>query len=215
MQENNIDTNDTYDFSITGLLKEAFARTDGVKGYFAGAMIIYVVIAFITNSLLEVVFPQEGSTINTLVSSLLSMPVTLPILIGITFLGIKQARNQEIQITSIFDYFSFLLPIILAYLATTALIAFGFVLLIIPGVYLAISYTFVYPLVVEKGLGTWEAMELSRKTITKQWFKFFGLALTTGVILVLSVIPLGVGLIWSVPMIYISYGLLYSHIFDA
>jgi uncharacterized membrane protein len=90
----------------------------------------------------------------------------------------------------------------------------GFVLLVIPGIYLAISYAFVYPLVVDKNLGAWEAMELSRKTVTKQWFKFFGLAVVSAVLIILSAIPLGVGLIWSLPTVYIAYGLLYHHIFD-
>ena len=107
-----------------------------------------------------------------------------------------------------------LASILLAYLAMSGLIFLGFLLLVLPGIYLAVSYTFTYPLIVDKGLSVWEAMELSRKTVTKQWFKFFGLGLVSGFFIIISAIPLGIGLFWSVPTIYISYGLLYHHLFD-
>jgi len=96
----------------------------------------------------------------------------------------------------------------------SVLILLGLLLFILPGIYLSIAYFFSYALVVDKGLGVWEAMELSRKTVTEQWFKFFGLALLSILLIIISAIPLGIGLIWSIPTIYIAYGLLYHHLFD-
>jgi len=214
MQEENFTHEDTYNFSITGLLKEGFNRTNGVKLHFVGAIIIYVIIALIVGAVLEVIFPQDASPVNSYISSILSAPVTVPIMVGITLLGIKQARDEELNIPSIFNYFNMVIPITLAYIAMLILLTIGFMLLIIPGLYLAVSYSFAYPLIVDKKLGIWEAMELSRKTITKQWFKFFGLGLVSTIALLISAIPLGVGLIWTIPMVYISYGLLYHHLFD-
>ncbi len=203
-----------YNFSITALLKEGFSRTYGVKFIFFGALVIYAIIFFITTAILESIFPQSESTLNAMLSSILSVPTTLPILIGITLLGIKQARDENLEIPSIFNYFNMLASILLAYIAMSGLIFLGFLLLILPGIYLAISYTFVYPLIVDKRLSVWEAMELSRKTITKQWFKFFGLAIVSGLLIIISAIPFGIGLIWTISMTYISYGLLYHHLFD-
>ena len=203
-----------YDFSIVALLKEGLKRTYGQKWNFMGAFLIYVIIAVLSSAILEFIFPQEGSKVNALISSLISMPITLPLLIGITLLGIKQARGEDIEIPSIFNYYPLLIPIILSYFAMNLLIVIGLMLLVIPGIYLAVSYTFTYALIVDKGLGVWEAMELSRKTVTSQWFKFFGLAVLTTVVVVISAIPFGVGLIWTLPMTYISYGLLYHHLFD-
>jgi len=204
----------TYDFSITGVLKEGFRRTEGVKLTIIGSIIIYVLIALFVKSLLAFIFPNTESLLNVYASSLVEMLFTLPILIGIMILGIKRAREEELNIPSIFDYFGMIMPIMLAYIAMTIILTIGFILLIIPGIYLAVSYAFVYPLIVDKGLGTWEAMELSRKTVTKQWFKFFGLSLLSGIIMIISAIPLGIGLIWTIPMTYIAYGLLYHHLFD-
>jgi len=87
--------------------------------------------------------------------------------------------------------------------------------LILPGLYLSIAYTFTMPLIVDKNMGVWDAMELSRKTVTKHWFKVFGLVLLLGIIALISAIPLGAGLIWTVPLMFMTlYGLLYPVMFD-
>jgi uncharacterized membrane protein len=179
-----------------------------------GAILIYAIIAIMTASILELFFPKDGSDLNSFISSLLTLPVTLPIMVGIIMLGIKQARDENLEIPSILNHFSMLVPILIAYIAMATLLFVGFLLLVLPGIYLAVSYSFTYPLIVDKGLSTWEAMELSRKTISKQWFKFFGLGLLSGLMIFVSILPFGVGLIWTIPTIYIAYGLLYHHIFD-
>ncbi|WP_294961813.1 hypothetical protein [Sulfurimonas sp.] len=204
----------TYDFSIIGVLKEGFRRSDGVKMTFAGSVIIYAIIALFVNSLVEFIFPYSEELISIYASSTVEMLFTLPILIGIMILGVKHSREEELSIPSIFEYFGMIMPIMLAYVAMTVIISIGFVLLIIPGIYFAVSYAFVYQLIVDKGLNVWEAMELSRKTVTKQWFKFFGLSLLSGISILVSALPFGIGLIWSIPMVYITYGLLYHHLFD-
>jgi len=203
-----------YDFAIIPLLTEGLNRSDGVKGIFIGATIIYLIVAIIINVILEFVFPSANSTINGLISGLISGIITVPLQVGITMMGISRAREKSFAVSDMFNYFSMAMPIVITYIVLTTIISVGFLLLILPGIYLAISYSFAYQLVVDKGLGTWEAMELSRKTITEQWFKFFGLSIVIFFCIIISAIPFGIGLIWTIPMIYISYGLLYHHLFD-
>ncbi len=204
----------SYDFSIIGVLKEGFYRSNGVKLIFVGAIIIFIAISIFVAGLLDFIFPQGDSNLNIYAVSFLKMIFTLPILVGVMMLGVKRARDKDLDIPSIFNYYTIAMPIIFAYIIVTLITTIGFLLLILPGIYLSVSYSFTYMLIVDKGLGIWEAMELSRKTITLRWFKFFVLALLCGVIIILSAIPLGVGLIWTLPMIYITYGLLYHRLFD-
>jgi len=52
-----------------------------------------------------------------------------------------------------------------------------FPLLALPLIYLSIAWIFAPALIVDRGLGFWEAMELSRKVTTKRWFRLFFLHL--------------------------------------
>lgn len=203
-----------YDFSIQALLKEGFKRTDGIKFTFFGAVVIYALISTLVNQILKSVFPYNESFLNIYAASIFEAILTIPILVGINMLAIKRAREETLTVPSILGYYNNIIQLTLAYIAMTALIATGFMLLVLPGIYLVVSYVFTYTLIVDKGLDIFEAMELSRKTVTKQWFKFFGLLLISGLILLVGAIPFGIGLIWAIPTVYISYGLLYHRLFD-
>jgi uncharacterized membrane protein len=198
-----------YDFSITGVLKEGFRRTDGVKWIFMGAILLYYIIQLVFGLTILTFIPSLAQVIDQIVAIL-----TLPISVGIVMLGINRAREQELHIHDIFNYFNDFPQLLLAYFLMVILIVGGFMLFILPGIYLAVAYSFVLPLLVDKKLGVWEAMELSRKTITKQWFSFFGLGIVAAIFVLVSAIPLGIGLIWSLPTVYIAYGLLYHRLFD-
>jgi uncharacterized membrane protein len=89
----------------------------------------------------------------------------------------------------------------------------GFALLIIPGIYLSIGYMMTYPLIMDKDLSPWEAMEASRKAIHHHWFQIFGLFFVMGLIFIASALPLGIGLFWSIPMGVIMTGIIYRTIF--
>jgi uncharacterized membrane protein len=203
-----------YDFSISGVIKEGFNRSNGVKGVFVGSIIIFVIISLFVNGMLEFIFPSVNSQINGFVASFIAGIFTTPIHVGILMFGVFHARGKEFKVADMFNYFNAAMPIVITYIVMSILIYLGFLLLIIPGIYLSISYMFTYMLVVDRGLSTWEAMELSRKTVSKHWFKFFGLSLILGILILLSAIPLGIGLIWSVPTAYIVSGLLYHRLFD-
>jgi len=198
-----------YDFSIIGVLKEGFRRAYGVKWIFMGAVLLYYIIQIVMGLTILTFIPSLMQVIDYIIAIL-----TLPISVGIVMLGINRAREQELHIHDIFNYFNDFPQLLLTYFLMVLLIALGFMLLILPGIYLAVAYTFALPLVVDKKLGAWEAMELSRKTITKQWFNFFGLGIVAILFILVSAIPFGIGLIWSIPTVYIAYGLLYHRLFD-
>jgi len=95
----------------------------------------------------------------------------------------------------------------------TLLIMLGFVLLILPGIYLSFAYGMAFPLLIDKKMGIWEAMETSRKAISKCWFRYFGLIIVLLLIAVAATIPLGIGLIWALPLASMVIGVLYVKMF--
>ena len=72
---------------------------------------------------------------------------------------------------------------------------------------------FAVPLMLEKNLSIIDAFEASRKAVTHHWFKLFGLLFVMGLILFLSMLPLGIGLIWTMPMMMAVIGVLYRRMF--
>lgn len=199
-----------YVFSIGGTLSEAWEKTAGAKWTIQLAMSIYFMIlaAF---AVVPLLFPSN--VIIALIIFLLSSAVSNLLWAGLYKIGIRRSVDAPIQAGQVLSYFSDMFPLLLLSIVVTLMTVMGFVLLIIPGVYLTIAYLLAVPLMVDKKMGFWQAMEASRKAITKRWFAVFGLMLVLSLINFVAMIPLGIGLIWSGPMSVIAWGILYRNIF--
>lgn len=207
-----------YNFSIIEMIKGGFARIEGVKLTFVLAFLIYMAIAIVLNILLSFIFPSpadDPNILNQQIAGILSYPVLIPLLVGIMMLAIKHSRGEDIHYRSMFDYYHMVGRLSLAGILIYILTLIGFLLLVLPGIYLSVAYVFALPLIADKGMDAWEAMEFSRKAVTKNWFKVFALMLFLILFFGLGALALGIGLIWAIPLMFVTlYGLLYPLIFD-
>jgi len=164
--------------------------------------------------------------------------LTYPLIAGLFLMGIRLAANYPIRFTMIFDFFNKALPLLLSYLLINIVIfvpvallvglAFAltfavglpnavFVLAIaisvIYSIYLGIAYIFVLPLITERNLSPWQALETSRKAVQQRWFKVFALMMLCYIFLLLSGFTLFIGLVWLLPLSGIAFGIVYRTIF--
>jgi|ERR1017187_5393920 hypothetical protein len=86
-------------------------------------------------------------------------------------------------------------------LLVTIFVVAGMCLLILPGIYLAVSYAFAYMLATDKRIGIWDAMETSRRVITRQWWRVLGLLLLGIPFILLGFAALGVGIFVAIPLV--------------
>lgn len=215
MKHNNLPE---YDFNIMEIIKEGFRHLDGVKGIFVAAFGVYLVVAIGLQFVLGIFFPsppEEPHLLNQQIVTILSYPILMPLMVGIIMMAINYSRGVNIEFKSIFNYYHLMGKLALAGILIYVMTIIGFVLLVLPGIYLSIAYIFTLPLIADKGMDVWEAMEFSRKTVTKHWFKVFGLLFLLSLIFLAGAIVFGIGLIWAIPLMFITlYGLLYRSIFD-
>lgn len=206
-----------YDFTIGGILQEAWQKTSGVKGpiWGAGGMIFLVIIAMtIGGWILTSMLGGDGDKVALSAALQLTITIALyPLMAGVLMIGIRHSVGLPVSWKVAFGYFSYLLPIVIVAFLSTVLTFVGLLLLIIPGLYLSLAYMLVIPLVVDKGLGPWQALEASRQAIHRCWFKVFGLYFLMALICLVSMIPLGLGMIWTLPMFVMVSAILYRELF--
>ena len=106
--------------------------------------------------------------------NVLSYVIGPPLWAGFIIVAMKLLLNQAIEVNDFTLGFKFILPLLLYSVVSSVFISVGFVLLILPGVYLLVGYLFTSWLIVDRKLDFWPAMELSRKTIHQHWFEVFG-----------------------------------------
>ena len=210
-----------YDFNIGELLGESWQRVKGTKGIIIGGFLVFYAVMFVVSFVLGGMLGIFGALsespaavmVGELVIGVLASALAYPFMAGINMVGIRRAADQPISFNEIFSHFGRTVPLVITAVVMMLLIYLGLFLLIIPGLYLAVAYMLAIPLVVERGLSPWQALEASRKAISQHWFKTFGLFLLLGLITLVSAIPLGIGLVWSIPLFVIAMGVLYRTIF--
>lgn len=143
----------------------------------------------------------------TLLYSLLLAP---PLFSGFYFVANKISQGQEVVYTDFFKGFGVAKVVISIWLIGQILTALGFVFLVIPGIYLAVAYSFSVLMAIFGGFDFWTALEESRKLITVQWLKFFLFSLILLVLNVLGFLMLGLGALVSLPITFYSTYILFE-----
>lgn len=113
------------------------------------------------------------------VGGILSMVVGLAYLIlagvltgGFCLACLRRMRGEPAAVGDVFAGFkSCFVPLMLGGLLTTVLTQIGFMVCLFPGIYLLVGWVFTLPLIADKRLEFWSAMELSRKVVTRVWFQ--------------------------------------------
>ena len=116
-------------------------------------------------------------------TSVLGILLGGPLMGGLYLHFLKKIRGERVHVETAFSGFSnAFLHLLLASFVTGVLTTLGFICLILPGVYLCVAWFFTLPLVIDKRLDFWPAMQLSRRVISKHWWKFLGFLIVLGLV---------------------------------
>jgi hypothetical protein len=139
-----------------------------------------------------------------------------PLLGGLYFLYLKRIRGRDASVGDLFAGFSMaFLPLMLAYIVMTVLTGIGILLCLIPGIYLIVAWLFTLPLIIDRRIDFWPAMELSRKVVTKNWWNIFGLGIVLFLVAVAGVLACGIGLLVTIPIATAALMYAYEDIFGS
>ncbi len=206
-----------YELNFNDVLNEAWCLTKGVKWKLFCAFFLLIIISInVLIGLVTVVTTMDGhvSVVVAVIASIIFTGLLYPMWTGIMVMGIDHSVGKNISFTYIFKYIDKLIPVVVAGFFMSILTQLGYFLLLLPGIYLFISYMFALPLVCEKDLSPWQALETSRKAIHHNWFSFAGIIFAMGLITMLSgVLLFGIGLIWTIPMTILVIGIMYRNMF--
>ena len=219
--EDAIEGNIEIDFMST--MNEAWDSLKGFKTHCLFAWLIYIVAAIVVGMLsLPVVAAFLSLGIDETTAEILDYFVqtmlgalTYPMMAGITIMGIRHACGKPVTASSIFAYFHRIPGILLWIVLWYLLVSLGLALFVLPGIYLIFAYSFSLVLMIEKDISAWQALEISRKAVTRLWFRTTGFMLLCTFLIILGLLLLVIPLIWILPWLSLAYALIYLKLFGA
>jgi membrane-anchored glycerophosphoryl diester phosphodiesterase (GDPDase) len=230
-------------FSIGALFRESWQRVKGFKATFWGAFFLSFIASVVIAGVLACIgmylvsgLGMDKENVN-FVTGILQAVLTMPIGVGLMLIGIKRARDLPNKAMDVFNYYGYFFglagiyfveiiiltgPIVIMTWLTNwsdsdvlnIITSIGCFLYALFAIYLSVAYTFAMPLLVEKNLSIWQSLELSRKRVTKHWFKVFFILLILVLFVLVAVLPILLGLIWVMPFATIVCGAMYVKLFD-
>jgi uncharacterized membrane protein len=135
-----------------------------------------------------------------------------PLVAGFYLVANRMSQGEYVDFQNFFDGFKYMLPLIVVNLITAIFILCGIILFILPGIYLGVGYLFSLLFVLFGGFDFWTAMEISRKLVHTNWWKFFGFVLILLLINIGGFLCLVVGLLVTIPLTYLSVYILFEEL---
>jgi hypothetical protein len=135
---------------------------------------------------------------------------------GLDYVFLRRIRGEAVELGDVFVGFNeAFLHLAMAGLVKSVLTSFGFMLCILPGIYLAVGYLFALPLVIDKKMEFWPAMEVSRRVVHQHWWSIFALVIVVSLIVVAGVLACGVGALVAIPIASAALMYVYEDLFGA
>ncbi len=146
-------------------------------------------------------------------SMLYQLLIGTPISFGAAYAWLKAARGVKPEVVDLFVPFQrYYISAVLAGLLVEIALVVGFILLVVPGIILAVRLAFVPFLVVDEGLGPMEALfESWRRTSGYSW-TLFGAGLLAILVVIVGFILFIVGSIPATMLAYLALASLYAAI---
>lgn len=161
--------------------------------YFVGISLTVGVISGISSR-------EPGRASWGLIGFLLSILMTC----GYTKMVLSYRDGKKLAFTELFTQFTNYWRVLGASLLVGVIIAVGFALLIVPGIYFALRFQFTITSIIDGNLGVFAAMKRSTELTRGVKLPLLGFDLTMFGVIILGVLALGFGVLIAIPITWLA-----------
>jgi hypothetical protein len=146
-------------------------------------------------------YQQTGGPVSMILGNVLSILLSL----GMVRIGLNLVSGKQVSVSQLFGESRKLLPAIGASIIFGVMIVIGFILLIIPGIYVILRYGQFMNAIVDRNLGVMDSLSYSSSITTNNRLNLFLLVLLSIAIVIAGFLALVVGLVFAYPLIWLSW----------
>lgn len=164
---------------------------EALKGKWGGAVIATLVFCLISGAASAIPF--------------VSLIVSGPLAMGIAYYFLALSRGKDPLIEDLFKGFNYFLNTFVAFLLVTLYTLLWMLLLVIPGIIAAISYSQVFFILAEDPtINSSDAIEKSKKMMYGYKWKYFFLGFRFIGWAILALLTCGIGFLWLIPYMQVT-----------
>jgi len=136
-----------------------------------------------------------------------------PISIGLATYSLSIANEKEYSYTQIISAFKYFFKALILVLLFTISSAIGFLLLIVPGIFIALMFSQIFYIMAEDpSTGVIDVFKKSASLMKNKKLQLFGLGMRYVGLFILGVFTLGIWWLWLIPQMYVSFAIFYKEL---
>ncbi len=124
-------------------------------------------------------------------------------------LSLKVNHDEKLRLTELWVGGPKTAQFVIGCILYVIIVSVGYLLLIIPGIYLAVKYQFFAICIFDQDLSAVEGLKMSGRITKGSWGDCFWLVVEQGIACFLGMLALGIGLFWAVPTALVAHGYAY------
>jgi phage FluMu protein Com len=167
------------------------------------------IIGFVPRTILALTRSQEIFVASSVIGNLVAQAFSIWITIGRARIMLKIARGQPVSMGELFGGGPYFLPILGASILFGLMVAVGLVLLIVPGIVLALMFSQYYYLIIDRNLGVMDSLNTAKEISNGNKATLLMIGLACLGITIVALIPCGLGLIIASPYFALLYAVIY------
>lgn len=206
-----------YQLQVKEIIQEGWALTkQGKSVMLLGVLIVMLVALVCTSIAFTVLGTYDLNDFSPPQRLLLDISLTIlisPFIAAITMAGVSNSIGAVSQSSFLFHFVPRIVVLSVASVLVSAVVQLGLLLLVVPGLFLAIATSFTIPLILDKGFTPARAMMISIKVVSFKWLAFAKIYGIFALLGMLTIVTLGIALIWIVPFYFNVKGILYREVF--
>ncbi|MDR1879306.1 MAG: hypothetical protein LBQ78_00025 [Tannerellaceae bacterium] len=186
-------------FVISDVVKSSWQALKSQIWILVGLLIGFTIIALLISLL---TLPLVHSLLGNIVVQVFSLVISLIFSLGYTKNFFQALDGEEPQFSAYGQQAPKILTLFIANILVAVIVMIGTLLLIIPGIYLALRLQFFVAFIVEENAGILDSLKRSWEITDRQVFPLFLLFLAMFGIMIIGVILLGIGIFVATPLCY-------------
>ena len=180
------------------IYRDAWNGLSGYWGIYLGFFFVYLIIAAILGLI-----------------PILPILTTGALSVGAAIFNLNISRKTNPKIGNLFDGFNSFVSSLVAFFIIGIVVLLGICLLVIPGIYWGLGYAMTFYCIADNSkIGGLDAMSKSNQLMDGNRWKYFSFQLRAMLLIILGIIPFGLGLFVVIPWIYVASAKFYEDLLE-
>ncbi|MDZ7680769.1 MAG: hypothetical protein U5J63_03410 [Fodinibius sp.] len=194
---------------LVALFKYSYNQYAKYASFVIGAMLTYIVLAMVPQVYLSLNTPKNPTTTQQFVSVFV-MLLQAFLGLGFTKIMLRLVQNAFVEVADMFNNFSRFLSYFVASFLYGVGIIVGGLLLVVPGIWVAIRFQFYPYFIIEENVSSFTALKMSYDLSEDLTFELFLFGVAVVLLNLVGIMLFGIGIVFTYPLTTMATAVVYK-----